>query len=128
MATATSPRLLFRNTMLVHEGHLDEYRAAIERAVGFAEEHAPQVMVDVFIDEVERRATSFQIYEDSDAVRRHWQLSDPYIQDVMAHCVVEQFEVFGTPDEGILRELTAGDLPLTIHPRLTGFLRRTGPA
>ena len=117
-------RLLFRNTMRIHEGQVEPFRAAIERAVDFAEAHAPQVMVDVFIDEAERLAWSFQVYEDSDAVRRHWQLSDPYIQGVMEHCVVERFEVYGTPDDAVLEALTGGDLPLSIHPRLTGFLRR----
>ena len=61
-------RLIFRNTMKITPGHADQFRQAIVDAVEFAEAQAPQVMVDVFIDEAEQTATSFQIYADSDAV------------------------------------------------------------
>jgi hypothetical protein len=123
---ADDQRLLFRNTMRITDGHLVEYCAAIERAVEFARTHAPQLLVDVFIDEDTMRATSFQIYADSAAVERHWQLSDPYIADVMLHCDVERFEVFGTPSPPVLAQLTGGDLPITITPRLVGYLHAGG--
>ena len=75
-------------------------------------------------DEGELTATSFQIYADSDAVLRHWKLSDPYIAEVMKHCTVAAFEVFGNPSE----EVRAGfgsmdDMAVTIHPRLVGYLK-----
>jgi len=116
-------RLLFRNTMRIRPGHVDEFRRAIVDAVEFARTHAPQLLVDVFVDEQELTATSFQIYPDSEAVLRHWQLSDPYIAAVMEHCSVARFEVFGDPSA----EVRAGfgqmpDMPLTIVPRLVGYL------
>ena len=46
-------RLIFRNTMKITPGHADQFRQAIVDAVEFAEAQAPQVMVDVFIDEAE---------------------------------------------------------------------------
>lgn len=121
---AVDQRLMFRNTMSITPGHLDEYRQAIVEAVAFAEANAPQVMVDVFIDEAGLTATSFQIYADSDAVLQHWKLSDPYIAAVMEHCTVAAFEVFGNPSE----EVRAGfgsmdDVPVTMHPRLVGYLK-----
>lgn len=116
-------RLMFRNTMRVLPGHMDEFREAIRRAVAFAEANAPQILVDVFVDEDEGTATSFQIYADSASVLRHWELSDPYIAEVMRHCTVARFEVFGSPSE----EVRAGfgqmpDLSVTIQPRLVGYL------
>lgn len=119
-----SERLIFRNTMRITPGHVDEYRKAIMDAVGFAEAHAPQVMVDVFIDEDELTATSFQLYAGSDDVLVHWQLSDPYIAAVMEHCTVEAFEVFGEPSDEVRAGLgSTPDLPVTFHSRLVGFLR-----
>jgi hypothetical protein len=120
---AGETRLLFRNTMAITPGHHEEFRRAIVAAVTFAEAHAPQVMVDVFIDEDEGTATSFQIYADSDAVLRHWELSDPYIEEVMKHCEVARFEVFGDPSA----EVRAGfgrmsGMNTTIRPRLVGYL------
>ena len=122
-------RLIFRNTMQILPGHLEAYRQAIHDAVRFAEAHAPQVMVDVFIDEASLSATSFQIYADSDAVLRHWEVSDPYIGAVMEHCTVARFEVFGDPSD----EVRAGmgrtpDMPVTVSPRLVGYLKRADAA
>ncbi|MFE7415758.1 hypothetical protein [Rhodococcus sp. NPDC057529] len=118
--------LLFRNTMRITPGHLDPFREAIARAVDFAEEHGPQLMVQTFVDEERMLAHSFQLYRDSDAVRLHWQLSDPYIQGVMEHCEVEGFEVFGEPDADVtagIRSALGDGAALTFLPRIAGYLR-----
>jgi hypothetical protein len=120
--TSTSDRLIFRNTMRINPGEVQAYREAIEAAVAFAEEHAPQVLVDVFIDEEAGTATSFQIYADSEAVLRHWELSDPYIAAVMEHCTVERFEVFGSPSAAVLEGMGAtSGVEAAFTPRLTGY-------
>ena len=117
-------RLLFRNTMKIEPGHAEEFRKAIEDAVEFAAEHAPQIMVDVFIDEEQQTATSFQIYPDSDAVLRHWELSDPYIEKVMEHCTIANFEVFGSPSEEVRDGFGRMSGPtVTMYPRLIGYLK-----
>jgi len=118
--------LLFRNTMRITAGHLDEFRSAIERAVSFARRHGPQLMVQTFVDEDRMLAHSFQLYQDSDAVRLHWKLADPYIQEVMKHCQVERFEVFGAPDADVaasVRSALSGECALTFSPRIAGFVR-----
>lgn len=119
--------ILFRNTMRVTDGHVTEYRAATMRAVEFAREHGPQLMVDVFFSTDRMLAYSFQLYPDSDAIRTHWRLSDPYIHDVMSHCTVQSLDIYGEPDQEILDALTGPtggtDVPITLHPRMTGFLR-----
>ncbi|GAA3394733.1 hypothetical protein [Streptomyces roseoviridis] len=118
--------LLFRNTMRITAGHLDEFRSAIERAVSFARRHGPQLMVQTFVDEDRMLAHSFQLYRDSDAVRTHWRLSDPYIQEVMEHCRVERFEVFGHPDADVTEGIRAAlgeQCELTFSPRVAGFVR-----
>ncbi|SDM63285.1 hypothetical protein [Allokutzneria albata] len=117
--------LLFHNTMRIIEGHLEGFRNAITKAVRFAEEHGPQLMVEVFIDEPRMTAHSFQLFRDSDAVRTHWKLADPYIQEVMEHCRVEHFEIFGEPDEDVLAGVrgAVGDDALVHLPRIAGFVR-----
>ena len=57
MKTANSSTILFRNTMRITDGHLDGFRHAIAQAVAFAQEHGPQLMVEVFIDEERMLAT-----------------------------------------------------------------------
>ncbi|MFD7656744.1 hypothetical protein ACFV4N_22460 [Actinosynnema sp. NPDC059797] len=118
--------LLFHNTMRIREGHLDEFRAAVVKAVAFVRDHGPQLMVEVFIDAEAMRAHSFQLYADDESVLEHWQLSDPHIREVMEHCTVERFEVFGAPGEQVragLRTPSGEPFPTTITPRLTGFTR-----
>ncbi|MFC7304071.1 hypothetical protein ACFQVC_07565 [Streptomyces monticola] len=126
MTTQDDAVLLFRNTMRITDGHLEGFRAAIARAVEFAQEHGPQLMVQTFVDEERMLAHSFQLYRDSDAVRLHWKLADPYIQDVMEHCTVENFEVFGEPDADVaagVRAALGEHSSLTFSPRIAGFLR-----
>ncbi|CAM2761864.1 hypothetical protein ACH4LN_19370 [Streptomyces albus] len=126
MTTQTDTTLLFHNTMRIADGHLEGFRAAVRRAVDFVQQHGPQLMVQTFVDEERMLAHSFQLYRDSDAVRLHWKLADPYIQEVMEHCRVEGFEVFGEPDADVTARMRAmlGDrCPLTFCPRIAGFGR-----
>ncbi|GAB3119662.1 hypothetical protein GCM10027160_34150 [Streptomyces calidiresistens] len=125
MEITDSGTILFRNTMRVTDGHLDDFRVAIARAVAFARERGPQLMVEVFIDEERMVAHSFQLYRDSDAIRTHWRLSDPYIQEVMKHCTVRHLEVFGEPDRDIVASL--GTFDFVVSPRLVGFNRLATP-
>jgi len=126
MTTHDDGILLFRNTMRITDGHLEGFREAIARAVDFVQQHGPQLMVETFVDEEQMLAHSFQVYQDSDAVRLHWKLADPYIQEVMKHCRVERFEVFGEPDADVADGLRSalGELcPPTFAPRIAGFVR-----
>ncbi|MFC9895981.1 hypothetical protein ACFVMC_20020 [Nocardia sp. NPDC127579] len=116
--------ILFHNTMRITDGHLAEFRAAIERAVDFVEQHGPQLLVQVFVDEERGLAHSFQLYPDSAAVLAHWQLSDPYIQDVMAHCEIDSFETYGTLSAEVIAGLSSGPAGApTVRPPMTGFIR-----
>jgi len=129
MSETPGGTLLLHNTMRITEGHLEAYREAIEAAVAFTREHAPQLMVEVFLDEEHMRAHSFQLYADSDAVLRHWGLSDPYIRAVNEHCEVLSLEVYGDPDDRVRAGLPAPEagVPITFLPRLAGFVRPLPP-
>ena len=121
-------RLLFCNTMRITPGHLHEFERAIRDAVRFVEEHGPQLLVDVFIDEEREVATSFQLYPDSAAVLRHWELSDPHIREVMRHCEVQHLEIFGNPSEQVRRRLPAsGSERVSFSPRLVGYEEVASP-
>jgi hypothetical protein len=94
-------QILLRNVMKITEGRLDLFCEAVSEAVGFVEQHGPQLMVQTFIDREEMRATSFQLYRNSADMLRHWELSDPYIQKVSQHCEVERLELYGNPCEEV---------------------------
>ena len=127
MTVTQSTPLLMHNTMRITPGHLEEFKRAVRRAVEFVQQHGPQLTVQVFIDDSEMIAHSFQLYPDSAAVLRHWSLSDPYISDVMQHCTVESLQVYGEPDdtvaEGLSSMLADGVAHLT-GAHHVGFVRR----
>lgn len=126
-ATGIEP-LLLHNTMRITEGHLDEFKQAIDESVRFVEQHGPQLMVQVFVDDEAMLAHSFQLYADSAAIRRHWALSAGVIDGVMEHCTVERLDLYGEPDDTVARGLNGAlaDVPRRILGRHTGFVRTQG--
>lgn len=125
MQPKTDDVILFRNTMRIREGHLDDFKRAIREAVDFVEQHGPQLMLQTFIDRQRMLAFSYQLYRDSESILRHWQLADPYISKVMEHCTVEDFQVHGPPSEAVLEGMRAmiDDGRARVTPRLAGFVR-----
>lgn len=121
----THGAILLRNTMAFDPQHVSEFKQAIKKAVEFAEKHAPQLMVQVYIDQEQALAYSFQLYEDSDAIIHHWEISDPYINEVMKYCEVQSMEIYGNPAEDVRSGIldSVGDANVTFTPELVGFYR-----
>ncbi len=117
--------IMFRNTMKITAGHLEEFKQAIRAAVDFVEENGPQLMVQTFIDEAGMTAVSYQLYRDSDAILEHWRLADPHIAAVMAHCSVAEFQIHGEPSPAVMERMRGmlADGRATRSPRLAGFVR-----
>jgi len=115
--------ILLRNTMAYDREHTDEFIHAIQEAVSFAKVHAPQLMVQVFLDQDSALCYSFQLYANSEAILRHWKVSDPHITAVMRHCVVKSMEVYGSPNEEVRNGILAsvGSDKVTFTPGLTGY-------
>lgn len=117
--------ILLRNTMAFDRQHVTEFKQAILNAVEFAKEHAPQLMVHVYIDDEQALCYSFQLFQNSEALLRHWQISDANVSEVMKYCVVRNMDVYGDPSDavrdGILRSL--GDATVSFTPELAGFYR-----
>lgn len=117
--------ILLRNTMAFDQQHAAEFKNAIINAVDFANKHAPQLMVQTYIDDEKGLCYSFQLYQDSDAILRHWQISDANIAEVMKYCVVRSMEVYGSPSQevrdGILGSV--GEASVSFTPELIGFYR-----
>ena len=120
-----SSRILLHNTMRGHDGQWNELCQALRDAVDFTQHHTPQLAVEIFIEEERHIAHSFQWFPDSEAVRAHWNISASAIDRVMDHGSVERLDVYGNPDQQVLDTLEtfSQHLPVTVSPRLAGFLR-----
>ncbi|WP_340683478.1 hypothetical protein LCL61_33640 [Amycolatopsis coloradensis] len=125
MTLEADEMLLFRNTMRITDGHLEEFTAAVREAIDFVERNAPQVMVQTFVDADRMLAYSYQMYADSDAVLEHWRISENHINAVSAHCTVVDFQVHGSPDERVLAGMRGmiDDGTAVVTPRIAGFVR-----
>lgn len=121
----THGAILLRNTIAFDRQRAAEFKQAIHNAVEFANKHAPQLMVQVYIDDEQVLCYSFQLFQDSEAILRHWKISDPNITEIMKYCVVRSMEVYGSPSEavrdGILGSI--GDATVSFTPEFVGFYR-----
>lgn len=121
-----SESLVLINTMQITPGRLEEFKRSVQRSIDFVEAHGPQLMVQVYVDEVAMLAYSFQFYRDSAAMLTHWELSDPYIRDVSQYITVKRLDLYGQPNEAVLanvRRFSASGVALSVTPRFTGFAR-----
>jgi hypothetical protein len=53
-------------------------------------------------------------------------MSDPYIREVLRHCMPLRLEIYGWPDAAVMEALRQpGDsgVTITVTPRLAGFTR-----
>lgn len=124
----TTGAILFRNTMAYDTANTDKFKRAIYNAVSFAEKNAPQLMVQVFIDEKRGLAYSFQLYRNSEDILKHWTVSDENISEVMKYCEVIKFEVYGTPTQEVIEGIisSVGRDKVSFTPELTGFYNLGG--
>lgn len=125
MSADSSGPILMRNTMAFDQQHAAEFKRAVANAVEFASKHAPQLLVQTYIDDGNGLCYSFQLYPDSEAILRHWQVSDANIAEVMKHCEVRSLEVYGNPDQAVRDAILAGlgEARVSFTPGLAGFLR-----
>ncbi len=124
-ADKTNGSILLRNTMAFDRQHAAEFKRAIVNAVEFASKHAPQLMVQTYIDDEKGLCYSFQLFQDSDAILRHWQVSDPNIAEVMKYCVIRSMEVYGSPSKAVRDGIlgSVGEANVSFTPELVGFFR-----
>lgn len=119
----TNGAILFRNTMAYDTSKADKFKEAIYHAVEFAQKNAPQLMVQVFIDETRGLAYSFQLYRNSDDILKHWNVSDKNIGEVMKYCEVTKFEVYGNPSKEVIDGILSfvGEDKVSFTPELVGY-------
>lgn len=117
--------VLLRNTMAFDRQHAAEFKRAIINAVEFANQHAPQLMVQTYVDDEKGLCYSFQLFQDSDALLRHWQVSDRHIAEVMKYCVIRSMEVYGDPSKAVRDGIlgAVGEAGVSFTPALVGFSR-----
>jgi hypothetical protein len=112
--------------MQIERGKLEEFKQSVKNSLAFVEANGPQLMVEVYVDEKNLRAYSFQFYRDSESILSHWQMSDPYIRDVMQYITVKRLDIYGQPDDAVIegvRPFSQDGVIVTVTPHFAGFTR-----
>lgn len=121
-----SESIMLINTMQIEQGKLEEFKESVKSSLAFVEANGPQLMVEVYVDEENMRAHSFQFYRDSESILSHWQMSDPYIRDVMQHITVKRLNIYGQPNDAVMegvRPFSEDGVIVTVTPHFAGFTR-----
>ncbi|MGH3088715.1 MAG: hypothetical protein ACRDSJ_15530 [Rubrobacteraceae bacterium] len=121
-----SEPIMLINTMQIEDGKLEGFEESIRNSLTFVEANSPQLMVEVFVDEENMRAYSFQLFRDSGSILSHWRMSDPHIRDVMRHITVERLDVYGQPDDAVMdgiRPFSENGVNVSVTPHFAGFAR-----
>jgi hypothetical protein len=124
-----SGRIVFITTNQIRNGALEKVKAAARRSTDFFEANGPQLMAEVFIDESELRLYGIQVHRDSESILTHWQISDPYMRDVMQYITTTRVDIYGQPNEAVMegmRRLASQGAIISVTPRFAGFSRFPG--
>ncbi|MGF1568852.1 MAG: hypothetical protein ACFCVD_12400 [Nodosilinea sp.] len=118
--------ILLINTMQIHQRELENFKESVKRSIEFVETNGSQLLVEVYVDEENLRAYSFQVYPDSESMLFHWQISDPYIRDVMQHSAVKRLDIYGQPNPAVMEGISSfvrNGIIVSITPHFVGFHR-----
>jgi len=121
-----SDSIMLINTMQIEQSKLEDFKQSVKNSLAFVEANGPQLMVEVYVDEKNLQAYSFQFYRDSESILSHWQMSDPYIRDVMEHITVKRLDIYGQPDDAVMegvRPFSQDGVIVTVTPHFAGFTR-----
>ena len=124
-----SGRIIFITTNQIQTGALEKVKKAARKSTEFYEANGPQLMAEVFIDESELRLIGIQVHRDSESILTHWQISDPYMQDVMQYITTTRVDIYGQPNEAVMegmRRLSSQGTVISVTPRFAGFSRFPG--
>lgn len=124
-----SGRIIFITTNQIQEGALEKVKDATKRSTEFFKANGPQLMAEVFIDESKLRFIGIQVHRDSESILTHWQISDPYMQDVMQYITTTHVDIFGQPNEAVMEGMkgfSSQGTIISVIPRFAGFSRFPG--
>jgi len=118
--------IIFITTFQIENGALEKFKEAVRKSMDFLETNGPQLMAEVCIDEKVMRAHGIQVHRDSESILSHWQLTDPYMRDVMQYITTTRVDIYGQPNDSVMegmRRLSSEGAVLSVTPHFTGFSR-----
>lgn len=122
------------DTSEIHEGKLDELRAAVAELAAFVEANeADPLSYQVYFSEDGRRMTVVQVHPDAASMERHMEVAGPMFARFADLLTLRTVDVYGTPSEEVLSRLRGkaellGTATVSVHDLQAGFARFTAGA
>lgn len=113
----------------IHEGRLDDLKAAIGRLVEVIEAREPQLIAYGFhLDEEAALMTVVAVHPDSTSLELHMETGGPEFRKLGDMITLRQIDVYGSISDRALEMLgqkvqMLGEGGVTVHDRFAGFAR-----
>jgi hypothetical protein len=124
-----SSAILFISTSQIKSDAFETCKDAFRKSVEFLDTNGPQLFAKVCIDEKEYRAHTIQVHRDSESILTHWEIADPYMRDVMQYLTTTRVDIYGNPNEDVLKgmeQLASQGAEISVKPHFAGFSRLSG--
>ena len=121
--------IVFVDTSHIHEGRLEELRAAVGELAGFVEANeADPISYQVYFSDDGRRMTVVQIHPDSASMERHMEIAGPVFARFADLLTLRTVDIYGSPSNEVLDQLRRkaellGTATVAVHDLQAGFAR-----
>jgi hypothetical protein len=121
--------LIVVDTSEVHEGKLEELKAALEELAEFVEANeADPIAYNIYFNEDGARMTVLQIHPSSASMELHLEVAGPIFRKLGDLLTLTRVDFYGTPSDALLEQMhqkarLLGSAPVVVNELHAGFAR-----
>ena len=121
--------LIVVDTSQIHDGKLEELRAAVAELVEFVEANeAEPLAYNVYFDEQGTTMTVVQVHPSSESFERHMEIAGPAFRKFADLLTLSRIDFYGAPSRIALDQMRRkaellGNAPVVVNDLQTGFMR-----
>jgi len=113
----------------VHEGQIEQLRAAMKGLVEFVEANESRPLAyHVYFSADDRIMTVLQMHPDAESMEHHMRVAAEEFAKVKDMLSLSAIDIYGSPSDALLEQLhkkaqLLGEAAVTVHDRHAGFTR-----
>lgn len=121
--------LIVVDTSKIHDGKLEELRAAVAELVEFVEANEVEPLAyNVYFDERGTTMTVVQVHPSSESFERHMEIAGPAFRKFAELLTLSKIDFYGTPSRTALDQMRRkaellGNAPVVVNGLQAGFVR-----
>jgi quinol monooxygenase YgiN len=122
-------QLIVVDTSKIHEGKVEELRAAVAELVEFVEANEVEPLAyNVYFDERGTTMTVVQVHPSSESFERHMEIAGPAFRKFAELLTLSKIDFYGTPSRTALDQMRRkaellGNAPVVVNGLQAGFVR-----